>query len=241
MKTFIILILFIFTPIYLFSQDVPKNPDEDKTTIIYAPQLSITPRDVENALNFISQSYVNINFKYLSGSQNNVIQTEFFGTSKFLQGLGDINISQNGHLDYIELQSKILLLGDLRYYSISVHGTYALLNEEISSYFEDRLDNLFYGISLNTPIASLSYQNEYRTSFDKISSDINLSLLQINNRSFVSVHNSLDYIYQNKYIKSVTGLFVTTGSHAIGVELTYKDLKFANQENIVGLVYKIRL
>jgi len=217
------------------------NNKVDKSEIIYAPQLSITKEDVENALNFISTSYVDVAFRYQSGSNNNLVETEFFGSSKFLQGLGNISISQDGSVDYLELQNKILLLGDLRYVSISLHGTYTLLNEELSPFFQEGLDNLFYGVSFNTPILSLSYQNEHRTSLDKISADIKASILKINNYSFVSLVNSTDYIYQNKYIKSSSGIFLTSYTHSIGIEYTYKDLEFNNRVDITSLVYKIRL
>jgi hypothetical protein len=217
------------------------NNKIEKSQIIYAPQLSITKQDVENALNFISASYVDVAFKYQSGSNNNLVETEFFGSSKFLQGLGNLAISQDGSVDYMELQNKILLFGDLRYNSISFHGTYTLLNEELAPYFKEGLDNLFYGISFNTPILSLSYQNEHRTSLDKFSADIKASILRIDNYSFVSFVNSTDYIYQNKYIKSSNGIFLTSYTHSIGIEYTYKDLEFNNRVNITSLIYKIRL
>ena len=205
---------------------------DEESQIIYAPQLAITQEDINNALNYISKPYVNLTFKYNSGANNNTAGVEFFGTNKYIYGKGEINIQQDSTIEYIQLDPKVLIYGDMRYYSFNLAGSYLFFNNK---------PYMFLGFGITNPVFSLSYQKQYETNYDRFYFNSQITLFAINKVVYISFMGTFDYIYQNKYIKINPGMYLSFQNHSIGFEYMYKDIYFNNAKSTYSLVYKLTL
>ncbi len=205
---------------------------EEDSQIIYAPQLAITEQDIENALNYISKAYVNLTFTYNSGANNNTLGSEFFATNEYIYAKGELNINQDSSISYMQLDPKILIYGDMRYYSFNIAGSYI---------FYDNTPYMFLGLGITSPLFSVSYQKQYETSYDRFYVYSQRNLFIINKIVYVSFVGKLDYIYQNKYVKVNPAIYVNFNQHSVGFEYTYSNLYFNNSKNLFSLVYKISL
>ena len=120
----------------------------------------------------------------------------------------------------------------MRYYSFNLAGSYLFFNNT---------PYMFLGFGITTPIISFSYQKQYETNNDRFYFHSKRNLFAINKVFVISFVGTLDYIYQNKYIRASPSIYVSFENHSLGFEYMYKDIYFNNSKASYSLIYKLTL